>query len=111
MSKSNVTVVGSGYVGMSIAVLLAQKNEVIVLDVDTERVNKINNKKSTIVDSDIDYFMANKDLSLIATTNKNSAYTNSNFIIVATPTDYDPDTNYFKTRSVGVATIIKFELV
>jgi len=92
--------VGSGYVGMSLAVLLAQKNEVVILDVNSERVDKVNLKQSTVIDYDIEDFLANKNLNLIATSDKNLAYNDANFIVVATPTNYDPNTNYFDTSSV-----------
>ncbi len=99
-NKLKVTVVGSGYVGMSLAVLLAQQNDVVLLDVDQERVNKINKKKSTISDNEIDDYLLKKKLSLIATTDKKSAYRDANFILVATPTDYNEITNSFNTSSV-----------
>ena len=99
-NKIKITVVGSGYVGMSLAVLLAQKNDVVVLDIDSDRINNINNNKSTVVDPDIQAFLSNKDLSLTATLDKHDAYKNSNFVVVATPTDYDPHTNRFDTNSV-----------
>ena len=95
-----ITVVGTGYVGLSNAVLLAQHNEVIALDIDDERVNLINNKKSTVADSEIEYYLANKSLNLQATTDKVLAYENAEFVIVATPTNYDSDTNFFNTSSV-----------
>lgn len=95
-----MTVVGSGYVGMSLSVLLAQNNDVVVLDVDPERVNKINDKQSTVVDAEIESFLAEKSLSLKATLDKEAAYRDASFIIVATPTNYDPETNRFDTSSV-----------
>jgi UDPglucose 6-dehydrogenase len=98
--KINVTVVGSGYVGMSLSVLLAQHNDVTVLDVDPVRVDKINNNQSTISDSEIELLLAERSLSLTASMDKQLAYQDANFIIVATPTDYDPDSNYFNTSSV-----------
>tara|TARA_Y100001970_G_C14246173_1_gene868425 strand:+ start:2060 stop:3238 length:1179 start_codon:yes stop_codon:yes gene_type:complete len=98
--KPRITVVGSGYVGMSLSVLLAQNNEVVVLDIDNERVDKINNKKSTIVDADIDLFFNKKELSISATLDKNKAFENTDFIVIATPTNYDEDTNRFDTISV-----------
>lgn len=98
--KKKITVVGSGYVGMSLAVLLAQHNDVTVLDIDANRVNKINNKQSTVLDSEINQFLTEKTLSLVATLNKEDAYEGANFIIVATPTNYDTNTNYFDTSSV-----------
>tara|TARA_A200000113_G_C8848669_1_gene349495 strand:+ start:557 stop:1747 length:1191 start_codon:yes stop_codon:yes gene_type:complete len=102
--KTRITVVGSGYVGMSLAVLLAQHNEVTVLDIDKDRVAKINEGKSTISDSEIEAFLANKELSLKATNNSLEAYKKAQFVIVATPTDYDPNSNKFDTRSVDSVT-------
>ena len=99
-SKSKITVVGSGYVGMSLAVLLSQHNDVCVLDIDQARVNQINNKESTIGDSEIEKFISSKQLSLVATTDKQQAYAESQFVIVATPTDYDEINNRFNTSSV-----------
>ena len=98
--KKMITVVGTGYVGMSMAVLLSQKNDVIALDIDQVRVNTINKNESTVKDSYIAEFLSTKDLSLKATTAKSSAYKDSEIIIIATPTDYNPDTNYFNTSSV-----------
>lgn len=98
--KTKITVVGSGYVGMSLAVLLAQYNNVVVLDIEPSRVDAINKKLSTIADDEIESFLAKKDLSLVATLDKHAAYENTDFIIVATPTDYDPYTNSFDTSSV-----------
>jgi UDPglucose 6-dehydrogenase len=99
-NKTKVTVVGSGYVGMSLAVLLAQHNDVVVLDVDASRVEEVNNKQSTVADTEIEAFLTNKDLSLTATLDKQAAYKGANFVVVATPTNYDPDTNRFDTSSV-----------
>ena len=98
--KLKVTVVGTGYVGMSMAVLLAQHNEVTALDIDASRVELINQRKSTVVDTEIEQYLAEKELSLTATLDKEEAYAGAEFIVVATPTDYDPDTNYFDTSSV-----------
>jgi len=98
--RYKITVVGTGYVGMSIAVLLAQHNDVIALDIDAARVELINQSKSTVVDVEIEQFLAEKDLSLRATLDNNEAYNDPAFIVVATPTDYDPETNYFDTSSV-----------
>ena len=98
--KTKITVVGSGYVGMSLSVLLAQHNDVAVLDIDAERVDKINNKQSTVGDTEIESFLAEKSLSLTATWDKQVAYKDASFIIVATPTNYDSDTNRFDTSSV-----------
>lgn len=98
--KIKITVVGSGYVGLSLAVLLAQCNEVVVLDVDPTRVDKVNQKRSTVVDPEIDLFLAQKKLSLTATLDKQAAYNGANFVVVATPTNYDAVTNCFDTSSV-----------
>ena len=98
--RIKITVVGSGYVGMSLSVLLAQHNDVTVLDIDAERVGLINNKQSTVADTEIELFLAEKSLSLIATLDKQAAYEGASFIVVATPTNYDSDTNRFDTSSV-----------
>jgi len=95
-----ITVVGSGYVGLSNAVLLAQHNEVVCLDVMQEKVDLINNKKSPISDVEIEDFLANKELNLTATLNKEQAYKDAEFVIISTPTDYDAETNYFNTSTV-----------
>ena len=100
MAKKKITVVGSGYVGMSLSVLLAQHNDVTVLDIDATRVDKINNRQSTVADAEIEIFLAEKSLSLTATLDKHDAYKDASFIIVATPTDYDSETNRFDTSSV-----------
>lgn len=100
--KIKVTVVGSGYVGMSLAVLLAQHNDVCVLDIDADRVEKINDGQSTIIDSDIQLFMSSKVLSLTATLDKKEAYRDANFVVVATPTNYSPETNGFDTSTVDL---------
>ena len=92
--------VGSGYVGMSLSVLLAQHNDVTVLDIDAARVGKINNKKSTVTDTEVELFLAEKSLSLTATLDKQDAYEGASFVIVATPTSYDTNTNRFDTSSV-----------
>ena len=98
--KHNITVVGTGYVGMSMAVLLAQHNEVTALDIDAGRVELINQGKSTVADADIQEFLDDRELSITATMDKKKAYEEAEFIIIATPTDYDPETNYFDTSSV-----------
>ena len=99
-NKTKITVVGSGYVGMSLAVLLAQHNDVVVLDVDASRVDRVNNKQSTVADAEIEAFLSEKELSLTATLDKQAAYAGASFVVVATPTNYDPDTNRFDTSSV-----------
>ncbi|MDB9997741.1 nucleotide sugar dehydrogenase [Gammaproteobacteria bacterium] len=99
-NRTKITLVGSGYVGMSLAVLLAQNNDVVVLDVDSARVDRVNQKQSTVADAEIDLFFANKKLNLTATLDKQAAYKGASFIVVATPTNYDPDTCRFDTSSV-----------
>ena len=100
MSGHKITVVGTGYVGMSMAVLLAQHNDVIALDIDEARVDLINQGKPTVVDADIHEFLDDRELSITATMDKKEAYEEAEFIIIATPTDYNPETTYFDTSSV-----------
>ncbi|MFP3351033.1 nucleotide sugar dehydrogenase [Pseudoalteromonas sp. SIMBA_153] len=95
-----ITIAGTGYVGLSNAVLLAQHNEVIALDVIQEKVELINNKISPISDDKIEDFLANKELNLEATTDKNRAFKNADYVVIATPTDYNVENNYFDTSSV-----------
>ena len=95
-----ITVAGTGYVGLSMAVLLAQHNQVTAVDILPEKVALINSKKSPIADKEIEEFLAQKDLNLTATTDAASAYKNAELVIISTPTNYDPAKNYFDTSSV-----------
>lgn len=96
----NITVVGTGYVGLSNSILLAQHNRVVALDIDQHKVDLINSKKSPLVDAEIQEYLASKSLDLVATTDKSLAYSLCDFVIVATPTDYDTEQNFFNTASV-----------
>ena len=95
-----IAVAGTGYVGLSNAVLLAQNNEVVAVDIIQEKVDMINDRVSPIVDKEIEDYLANKELNLVATTDAYKTYKDAEFVIISTPTNYDPEMNYFNTRSV-----------
>ena len=104
-----IAVAGVGYVGLSNAILLSQNNEVVALDVIEEKAEMINNKISPIVDKEITEYLTTKKLNLLATTDVNKAYEGAEFVIISTPTNYDPEKNYFDTSSVEnvIETVIK----
>lgn len=95
-----IAIAGLGYVGLSNAILLAKNNEVVAYDIDHHKVEKINNKKSTIEDDDVEHYLSNINLNFKASKDQRDAYLNADYVIIATPTDYDPETNYFNTKSI-----------
>ena len=95
-----IAIAGTGYVGLSNAILLAQHNDVVAVDIIQEKADMINNKKSPIVDKEIEEYLVTKELNLVATTDALKAYKGADYVVISTPTDYDPEQNYFNTRSV-----------
>lgn len=95
-----ITVAGTGYVGLSMAILLAQYNAVCAIDIDERKVNLINNRKSPIADKEIETYLMEKDLNLFATLDEKEAYSSADFVIIATPTNYDVQTKHFDTTAV-----------
>jgi len=95
-----IAIAGAGYVGLSNSMLLAQNHEVVIVDINTTKIEKLNKKISPVMDAEIEDFLVNKDLNFTATTDKELAYKDADFVIIATPTDYDPVSNHFNTTSI-----------
>ena len=109
MNKYKIAVAGTGYVGLSISVLLAQNNHVTAVDIIPEKVDMINNKKSPIQDNEIEHYLSTKELDLIATLDAEAAYKDAEFVVIAAPTNYDSTKNYFDTSAVEnvISTVMK----
>ncbi|MNI16101.1 UDP-glucose 6-dehydrogenase [compost metagenome] len=107
-----ITIAGTGYVGLSNAILLAQHNEVIALDIIREKVDMINNRRSPIIDNEIEEYLETKELNLTATTDNYKAFKDADYVIISTPTNYDPERNYFNTRTVEavIANVLSINL-
>ena len=105
-----IAVAGTGYVGLSNAILLAQNNEVVAIDILQEKVDMINNKKSPIIDKEIEEYLATKELNLWATTDYESAVKDAEYVIISTPTNYDSKMNFFDTSSVenAIEQVLKY---